>query len=109
MGSAGAGPLALVPCDNLPGNGPLLRHALLTLAGRVDPDLAAWISDGVSVVSTSVDRIAPVPSDADRAVASAAIGRRDDAAVVTEPFRDWVLSGAFPAGRPAWERAGARL
>ncbi len=32
---------------------------------------------------------------------------RDDAPVVTEPFREWVLSGAFPAGRPRWEDAGA--
>ena len=27
--------------------------------------------------------------------------------MVTEPFRSWVLSGAFPAGRPKWENAGA--
>jgi fructuronate reductase len=29
--------------------------------------------------------------------------------VVTEPFTEWVLSGDFPAGRPAWEAAGARF
>ena len=29
--------------------------------------------------------------------------------MVTEPFRDWVLCGDFPAGRPAWEEAGARF
>ena len=29
--------------------------------------------------------------------------------MVTEPFSDWVLEGDFPLGRPAWERAGARL
>ena len=28
---------------------------------------------------------------------------------MTEPFHDWVLSGEFRAGRPAWERAGARF
>ena len=27
--------------------------------------------------------------------------------MVTEPFSEWVLSGAFPAGRPRWEDAGA--
>ena len=27
--------------------------------------------------------------------------------MVTEPFTEWVLAGAFPAGRPGWERAGA--
>ncbi|MBB4140222.1 hypothetical protein [Microbacterium invictum] len=28
---------------------------------------------------------------------------------MTEPFSDWTLSGDFPAGRPAWEAAGARF
>lgn len=104
---AGAGPLAIVPCDNLPGNGGLVRRALLDLARRTDPDLAAWMEREVAVVSTSVDRIAPAPTDDDRALASRLIGLRDEAAVVAEPFTDWVLSGTFPAGRPPWERAGA--
>jgi fructuronate reductase len=29
--------------------------------------------------------------------------------VPTEPFAEWVISGRFPAGRPAWEGAGAQL
>ena len=29
--------------------------------------------------------------------------------VPTEPFSEWVVSGAFPAGRPRWEDAGATL
>ena len=29
--------------------------------------------------------------------------------MVTEPFRSWVLSGDFPAGRPRWEDAGAQF
>lgn len=29
--------------------------------------------------------------------------------MVTEPFAEWVLAGDFPAGRPHWESAGARL
>ena len=36
-------------------------------------------------------------------------GLDDAAPVVTEPFTEWVLAGDFPAGRPAWERAGARF
>ena len=27
--------------------------------------------------------------------------------MVTEPFREWVLSGVFPSGRPTWQDAGA--
>jgi fructuronate reductase len=29
--------------------------------------------------------------------------------VATEPFHEWVMAGRFPAGRPRWEDAGARI
>jgi fructuronate reductase len=106
---ADAGPLAIVPCDNMPDNGPFVARGLRLLAERVDPGLAAWIDANVSFVSTSVDRITPKTTGADLATAAELTGFRDAAAVVTEPFHDWVLSGDFPAGRPAWERAGARF
>jgi fructuronate reductase len=106
---ADAGPLAIVPCDNMPDNGSLVGRGLRLLAQRVDPRLAVWIDANVSFVSTSVDRITPKTTDADLETAAELTGYRDAAAVVTEPFRDWVLSGDFPAGRPAWERAGARF
>ncbi|KQZ08320.1 hypothetical protein ASD23_07680 [Agromyces sp. Root1464] len=107
---AGAGPIALVSCDNLPDNGGLLQRAVADLAGRASPDLAAWLAQSVSVVSTSVDRITPaIDVDAESANVREATGWRDAAPVVTEPFADWVLSGRFPAGRPDWESAGARF
>jgi fructuronate reductase len=37
------------------------------------------------------------------------LGVDDPATVPTEPFTEWVLAGAFPGGRPAWETAGATL
>lgn len=106
---SGAGPIAIVPCDNVADGGALVRHAMLALAGRVDPDLATWVAGQVSFVSASVDRITPRPTPEDRATAAALTGFADAAPVVTEPFTDWVLSGDFPAGRPAWELAGARF
>jgi fructuronate reductase len=105
----GAGPLAIVPCDNIPDNGAYLAGGLGELARLVSPVLADWIESELSFVSTSIDRITPRTTPADLAAAAALTGWHDDAAVVTEPFRDWVLSGFFPAGRPAWERAGARF
>lgn len=106
---AGSGPLAIVPCDNMPDNGEFVARGLTALAARADAATAAWITDNVSFVSTSVDRITPKTTEADIAAASALSGWLDAAPVVTEPFSDWVLSGTFPAGRPAWERAGARF
>jgi fructuronate reductase len=37
------------------------------------------------------------------------LGVVDEALVVAEPFRQWVIEDAFAAGRPDWERAGADL
>ena len=107
---AGAGPIALVSCDNLPDNGGLLQRALRDLAAAVSPELVHWIDQSVSFVSTSVDRITPaIDSAAESAAVADATGWLDAAPVVTEPFSDWVLSGDFPAGRPDWESAGARF
>jgi fructuronate reductase len=91
---ADAGPLAVVPCDNIPGNGPYVARGVTRFAELVDADLAHWIGTHVSFVSTSVDRITPQTAGSE---------------IVTEPFADWVLAGDFPAGRPAWESAGARF
>ena len=106
---AAAGPIAIVPCDNIPDNGPFLARGLGALARSISGATADWIDAEVSFVSTSVDRITPRTTPADLATACDLTGWQDDAAVVTEPFRDWVLSGNFPGGRPAWERAGARF
>lgn len=104
---AGAGPLAVVCCDNLSNNGSVARNAVVGLAEAWDPGLAGWIDAQVSFVSTSVDRITPRTTSADLAAVEAACGYRDNSPVVAEPFRSWVLSGDFPAGRPRWEDAGA--
>ncbi|MDH2443352.1 mannitol dehydrogenase family protein [Amnibacterium sp. CER49] len=106
---AGAGPLAVVPCDNIPANGDLARRGVLGAGRAVDDVLAAYVAEAVAYVSTSVDRITPRTTDADVAAFNAHARWRDAAPVITEPFSDWVLSGAFPAGRPAWEDAGARF
>lgn len=96
---AGSGPLAVVPCDNIPDNGGRLRRAVETLAHRAG---LAGAADLASFVSTSVDRITPRTTADDVRAVEALTGWRDDACVVTEPFSDWTLSGDFPAGRPDW-------
>jgi fructuronate reductase len=107
--AAGAGPLAVVSCDNLPGNGAVAAEAVDDLATAVDPDLAGWIRDHVSFVTTVVDRITPRTTVDDLRTVAEQTGWADAAPVVTEPFTEWVLSGEFPAGRPAWDAAGARF
>jgi fructuronate reductase len=106
---SGAGPISVVSCDNLPRNGEVTRRAALGVALAVDPSLADWIDTNVSFVSTMVDRITPATEPDDLAVASALTGIDDAAPVVTEQFTEWVLAGEFWAGRPRWERRGARF
>jgi fructuronate reductase len=106
---AGGGPVAVVPCDNLADNAGVIRSAIADIADRVDPALAGWIETHVSFVNTCVDRITPATTAADIAEVARERGYRDNAAVVAEPFHEWVLCGDFPAGRPAWERAGAQF
>lgn len=106
---AGAGPIALVSCDNLPDNGEVLRRALAPHLTALGEETERWVDSDVSFVSTSVDRITPRMTPADLAAAEALTGYRDASPVVAEPFSDWILHGAFPAGRPAWETAGARF
>jgi fructuronate reductase len=105
--AAGAGPLAVVCCDNLSKNGTVAHNAVVGMAGAFDAGLASWIEANASFVSTSVDRITPRTTGADVEAVQAACGYRDSSPVVAEPFSNWVLSGDFPAGRPRWEDAGA--
>ena len=104
---ADAGPLAVVSCDNLPGNGRLTAEVVTGLAEAAEPELARWISDHVSFVDTMVDRITPHTTQDDVRAVAEQTGWRDEVPVVTEPFTEWVLGGAFPGGRPRWETAGA--
>jgi fructuronate reductase len=106
---AGGGPIAVVSCDNLPGNGTATARVVLDFAALVEPALVPWIRDHVSFVTTMVDRITPRTTAADVETAAALAGFADAVPVVTEPYREWVLSGVFPAGRPRWEDAGARF
>ena len=109
---AGLGPVAVVSCDNLASNGEVLARTVRELAGRWDEELASWIETSVGFPSTMVDRITPATTDADRELATrwlceqGSAQRVDNMPVVCEPFTEWVIAGAFPAGRPAWEQAG---
>lgn len=106
---AGAGPIALVPCDNLQANGAALRAVVRDAAALLDPTLPAWVEENVAFVTTMVDRITPRPTEHDVALVRSLGGYDDPVPVVTEPFSEWVLEGDFPAGRPRWEDAGARF
>jgi fructuronate reductase len=107
--AAGAGPVAVLPCDNLPDNGPALQRVVDDLIDAVDPSLAEWARENVAFGTTMVDRITPATTDEHRDAVRAALGVEDASPVPTEPFSEWVVAGRFPNGRPAWEAAGVTM
>src|ERR1022692_3151070 len=113
--AAGAEPVTVLCCDNLPANGPTVRGLVLAYAqgyaaGNADAAaLPYWIGARVAFPATMVDRIVPAASDADRADVAVLLGVRDLGAAVAEPFTQWVIEDRFAGSRPAWEKAGAEL
>jgi fructuronate reductase len=111
---AGSGaPITLLSCDNLMSNGHVLRELLLAFCAALPPaegdDLGQWVEQNVAFPCSMVDRIVPATTADDRAQAAQLLGLDDEALVVAEPFRQWVIQDTFAADRPAWELAGAEL
>jgi fructuronate reductase len=101
--------LTLLSCDNLASNGAQLERLMTEYLTHNAPDLLDWFTANCTCPSTMVDRIVPATTDADRAEIEAALGMRDEAAVVTEPFSQWVIEGKFAGPRPQWEKHGAQI
>ncbi|WP_269514792.1 mannitol dehydrogenase family protein [Brevundimonas subvibrioides] len=106
---AGRPAFTALSCDNLPGNGRLLRNAVLALAGRIDAGLAEWIGTHARFPGTMVDRITPVTRPADVAAFEAAYGIADRWPIFCEPFTQWVIEDDFADGRPDWEAVGVQF
>ncbi|MGB1332548.1 MAG: mannitol dehydrogenase family protein, partial [Paracoccaceae bacterium] len=51
----GNGPVTLQSCDNLQGNGTILRKTVVSLAKMSDPKLAVWIDENCSFPNSMVD------------------------------------------------------
>lgn len=105
--AAGVDPFTVLCCDNLPDNGGFVRAGIVDFARRSDPALAEWIAANVAFPSSMIDRITPASTQQTLDDAFRSTGCVDQAAVETEPFRQWVIQDWFPSGRPAWEKGGA--
>jgi fructuronate reductase len=107
--AAGSGAITILSCDNLPHNGSVTEAVVVDLARAVDDSLPGWIDDHVDFATSMVDRITPATTDDDRDLVATSQGYQDASPVPTEPFSEWVISGRFPGGRPAWQDAGAQI
>jgi len=100
------GPFTCQSCDNLQGNGNILRQTLVCLARLSDPDLADWIETNCAFPNSMVDCIVPATGPKELELAKS-FGILDAAPVTHENFRQWVIEDEFCSGRPDWERVGA--
>ena len=96
-------------CDNIQHNGAVLRNAVIALAQRRDPLLAAWIDSNAGFPNTMVDRITPLTTPEDLSYLAARYGVSDRWPVFSERFKQWVIEDDFVQGRPAWEITGAQF
>lgn len=104
------GPVTLMSCDNVPGNGDVFRQAVMSyleLAGETE--LRRWVNDKVSFPNAMVDRITPTPPPDLRDRVYAITGVTDHCPVLAEPYTQWVIEDDFIAGRPRWESVGAQF
>jgi fructuronate reductase len=105
----GRGPVTILSCDNLQSNGEKLSRAVVALADRLQPGLAAWISANTAFPSTLVDCIVPAADENHRARVQAALGMGDAASVQREEFAQWVIEDKFAGPLPAWSAVGAEI
>lgn len=95
-------------CDNLQGNGAILRRTLVSLARMSNPGLADWIDCNGSFPNSMVDCIVPSTGPGELSLAKR-FGIEDASPVTHENFRQWVMEDDFCAGRPDWDKVGVTL
>lgn len=105
----GQPPFTLMSCDNIQGNGDVLKTMLLAFAELRDPALANWMARNCLFPNSMVDRITPATDDEHRKLVSERFGIDDGWPVMTETFKQWVIEDRFVEGRPKWENAGAHM
>lgn len=104
----GIGPFTGQSCDNLQGNGAILRQTVVLLARMSDPELAEWIDANCTFPNSMVDCIVPATGPKEIALAQE-FGIEDAVPVSHENFRQWVIEDDFCQGRPDWDRVGAQF
>ena len=101
--------LTLLSCDNLADNGRQLERLAREWLAFREPDLVDWFDNECRCPNAMVDRIVPATTEAGLDALEQRLGLRDEGAVFTEPFSQWVIEDCFAGPRPGWEKVGADL
>lgn len=87
----GGTPLIMMSCDNILGNGDVLRLALLSFLEAYDPQIREWVASEFTFPNSMVDRITPITTEKDKDNFEEQYGLRDNCLVVSEDFFQWVI------------------
>ena len=101
--------LTMLSCDNLSDNGRQLERLMRDWLAFREPDLVEWFEQECACPNSMIDRIVPATTEDDLAALEARLGLRDEAAVFTERFSQWVIEDRFAGPRPGWENHGAQI
>jgi D-arabinitol 4-dehydrogenase len=105
-----SGPISVLCCDNLRGNGELLQQNFKTyLDSCNDQALIDWLDNNASFPSSMVDRITPKPTSQLSDEVADLFGRKNDPSVLSEDFIQWVLEDNFAAVKPPLDQAGVQI
>ena len=105
---AGIAPFTCLSCDNLQGNGAILKQVIISLAKLSDPELSQWIETHATFPNSMVDCIVPATGQHELDLAKE-LGVDDLVPVSHENFRQWVIEDDFCNGRPDLHKVGATL
>lgn len=103
---ASAGPLTILSCDNLRGNGKKLRQLVIE---ELQGEEITWLQKYVRFPSTMVDRIVPALTQEKTLDLEFHLGRTGTQVVATEAFSQWVIEDDFIGERPAWDLVGVQF
>ena len=99
--------IVLLSCDNIIGNGDVLKKTLFSFLEAYDLDVYKWAIDNVSFPNCMVDRITPVPKKEDVQDLKARYGVEDSCLVVSEDYFQWVIEkGDYQNDLPPLQMVG---
>lgn len=101
--------ITIQSCDNIQGNGYMIKKMLLSYISKAEPQLIDWIGNNVTFPNSMVDRITPATLPQDLLDLKETTGIIDEWPVVCEPFKQWIIEDDFIFGRPTWETVGVQF
>lgn len=103
-------PLTIQSCDNIQGNGDLLKSLLIEFCQIRYPELVDYITNEIAFPNSMVDRITPAASSNEIEYLTNNLQITTDQIPVTaESYRQWVIEDNYCNERPPWETVGIQI